>query len=166
MSDLVSFPDPCALSKWGGAENLSRSDHGLCMSVTDWLSTLWNLCHDLVEDWMNRPLLTIVTIPNLTLMHILWNMQKMYNIYHSKQEVRDRLSWAPTSGSSRPGAPPSTSSGRWSTGACPSPQSQGGATCAQKRIHISCEYAEYAEYAVFYMQIGWSSQRLGPQCLW
>ena len=49
------------------------------------------------------------------------------------QTRRARPNWAPTSGNSRPGAPPSTLNGRCSTGGLPSTRWQDGAICAQKR---------------------------------
>ena len=49
------------------------------------------------------------------------------------QGTRARLSWAPTSGSSRPAAPPTRSPGRWSTGAAPSHRWPASARSAPRR---------------------------------
>ena len=75
-------------------------------------------------------------------------MQKMHNIYRSKQEGRDQAEH-PYLGAQGQGLHLRHQVESDRQGSALQTQSQGGATCAQKRSYISCEYAEYAKYATY-----------------
>ena len=148
---FLSDPDPIIVHPIRKTSLFLRGSAGPCarrLLISSHTNNLVELTSRPFRKLIEWPLLT--KIFNRTLTHKLGNMQNMQYYWNCPdirvtkapspiQTRRARPSWAPTSGSSRKEAPPTTSPGKWSTGGHLSPQSQEDATCAPRRSFTSSE---------------------------